>query len=73
MSQIAALPKEYAIDQDVDDLITTVLNGADDVIACLDANRIVNLRELLETTGVPHECLFQGQQFPVAFAEQFFR
>lgn len=61
MSQIAALPKEYAIDQDVDDAITTVLNGADDVIACLDANRIINLRELLETTGVPHECLFQGQ------------
>ena len=42
------------------DLIDAVMGDAPTVFACLDANRIVNLCELLEVAGVEHRCLFQG-------------
>lgn len=58
MAYIEAQPSEYPTGQDAE---TAILRGADHVIACLDANRIGNLRELLETTGAPHICLFKGE------------
>lgn len=46
--------------QPAEETAASILQGAGQIIACLDANRIGNLRELLETTGVPHLCMFKG-------------
>ncbi len=61
MTQVALRSCAYAADQAVEDAIKAVLMGAEDVVACLDANRIPSLPLLLETSGLPHLCLFQGQ------------
>lgn len=61
ISQIEALAADYSVGQSVDNHIATILQGADHVIACLDANRIGNLRMMMETAGLPHLCLFKGQ------------
>ncbi len=58
MAHVDAQPSEYPNGQAAE---AAILQGADHVIACLDANRIGNLRELLETTGAPHLCLFKGE------------
>jgi hypothetical protein len=61
MIQVSTQPTAYAADQAIDDAIGAILQGSDDVVACLDANRIPSLPLLLETSGLPHLCLFQGQ------------
>lgn len=58
MAHVEAQPSEYPIGQAAE---MAILQDAGHVIACLDANRIGNLPELLETTGTPHLCLFKGE------------
>lgn len=58
MAYLEVEPSEYATGQAAE---AAILQGSDRVVACLDANRIANLRELMETTGAPHLCLFKGE------------
>ncbi len=58
MAFLEVQPSEYPNGQGAE---AAILQDADYVMACLDANRICNLRELLETTEAEHLCLFKGE------------
>ena len=60
MTQITLTRTPLPADQPVQGWIGEVLGNKPHVFACLDANRIPNLPELLDSGGVPHQCLFQG-------------
>ena len=61
MTQITLTQTPLAADQNVQDRIGQVLGRRPHVFACLDANRIPNLPEMLDSDGLPHLCLFQGE------------
>lgn len=61
MAYVETQPSAYPDGQSPEEVIASILQGSDHVIACLDANRIGNLRELLEAADVPHLCIFKGE------------
>lgn len=61
LARLAATTTSLPPEAGAEALIGPLVAGAEQVFALLDGNRIANLPTLLEASGLPHDCLFQGE------------